>query len=123
MTAPTEAEIRQLIADRSARYPLDSLERPLGEAIDKSFDTIGFVTLDERGRWDFGVDFLSDTWADLRPSEQERLGELIAAAKARAMERARESIIGETVAAALAFSAEHPDAKRASPEHPIRFTT
>lgn len=118
MTAPTEAEIRALIDDRSARYPNDSIEHHLDHVLDKAFDTIGYVDLDEQGQRDFGSTFLSDTWADLRPSEADRLGELIAAARQQAAERARAAIVEEVVAAALTFAAEYPDAPRAKALQP-----
>ena len=115
---PTEAEIRALIESRSARYPTDSIEHRLERALDSAFDTIGYVSLDEQGQYDFGEAFLSDTWGDLRPSEANRLGELIHEARVRAESRARAAIVEEVVAAALAFAAEHPDAPRAKAEPP-----
>lgn len=116
MTAPTEAEIRELVAERDRRYPFDSIDAKLEEAINRGFDTIGYVSLDEKGQYDFGESFLSDTWADLRPSEEDRLAELIVEAKARAEQRARDAIVEEVIAAALAFGAEYPDAPRVQPE-------
>lgn len=112
MTALTASEVRALIDDRSARYPNDSIESYLDDALDKAFDTIGYVNLDDQGAFDFGEAFLSDTWADLRPSEQARLGQLIAEARHRAARKAREAIVEEVVSAALAFAAEYPDAPR-----------
>jgi flavin-binding protein dodecin len=111
----TEAEIRALVEARSDRYPADSIESKLEEAIEKAFDTIGYVTLDEQGQYDFGESFLSDTWADLRPSEQSALASAITNAMVRAAKRAREAIVEEVVAAALEFAEVYPDAPRVAP--------
>src|SRR5687768_15534457 len=112
MTAPTEQEIREILADRERRYPHDFGDK-LAEAIDHAFDAIGYVELDEQGQYDFGGEWLSDTWADLRQSEQRYLAGAILQAKGRALASAREAIVGEVVAAALQFAREYPDAPRA----------
>lgn len=112
-TAPTADEILQIIAARTARYPIDSLDAKLDEAIGNAFDAIGYVSLDEQGAYDIGAAFLSDTWGDLRPSEAARLGEIISEAQERAEEKARAAIIEEVIGAALTFAAEYPDAPRA----------
>jgi hypothetical protein len=49
-------------------------------------------------------------WQDLRPSEALRLRALIGEAERRAVDRARQAIVEEVVAAGLAFVAEYPDA-------------
>lgn len=115
MTAPTEAEIRDLIADRIVRYPRDSGYRDLGEAIGRAFDVVGYTPLDEQGRY-LDADFLSDAWADLTPAQLADLTRLIAAARVRAFTASWNVIAGEIVATALAFAAAHPEAKRAPRE-------
>ncbi len=55
-------------------------------------------------------------WRDLRPSEADRLVELVNAATERAAERCEAIILEELTAAGVAFAAEHPDAPRGEPE-------
>ncbi len=116
MTAPTEAEIRAAIADRMRKYPNDNPRQKLAGAVDQAFDAVGYIDLDEEGQYDWGTQALSDLWADLRPSEVERLHELIAEAKRRALDAAWAVIAEQVVAAGLAFAAEYPDAPRAKQE-------
>ena len=108
-----EADVRAVFAHRARLYPSDDPGRKVKEAIDGWADGIGYVDLDAEGRLDFGQDSLSELWADLRPSEQARLGALIVAAKARAFSAANAAILDELTAAALAFAAEFPGAPRA----------
>jgi hypothetical protein len=54
-------------------------------------------------------------WADLRPSEAERLMALVNEAEARAVERCLSVVREELTAAALAFAAEHPEAVPRAP--------
>lgn len=116
MTAPTEAEIREAISERLAKYPGDNHIRTLVEAIEKAFDTIAYVELDEQGQYDFGTPFLSDIWADLRPSEASRLGQLVRDGSIRALKVLDDALRAEVVAAAMQFAAEHPDASRVERE-------
>jgi hypothetical protein len=114
---PTEKELRQIIRDRADRYRNDSPRERLAEVIDKYCDPLGYVPIaDEQDREDFAAKAFSDTWADLRPSEVERLDQLLTDARARAAERAEAVILEELVAAALTFADEHPDAPRAARE-------
>lgn len=112
----TEAEMRDLIAERIGRYPRDSGYVALEEAIDQAFDVVGYTSLDPQGRYDFAADFLSDAWADLTRAQLEDLNRLIAAARIRAFTASWNVIAGEIVATALAFAAAHPEAKRAPRE-------
>ena len=116
MSAPTEVEIRAAIADRITKYPHDNARVKLEYAVDQIFDVVVYVDLDENGRVDLRVPALSDLWADLRPNEIERVRELIAEAKGRALDAAWPVIADQVVAAAVAFAAEYPDAPRAKRE-------
>ena len=97
-TPPTEADIRAAIDAHVTRYGvrLDSVD-----AMWHPFDA-----LVSRG---------VSPWRDLRPSEDGRLRDLIDAAEARAVARCRAILLEEAVAAALAFAAEYPDARRREP--------
>jgi len=116
MTAPTEAEIRAALEERTAKYPSDNGQRLLDEAVDKAFDVVGYIELDENDALAFGAYALSDLWEDLRPTEVVRLHQLVRWAQERAKAAAWEAIIQECVAAGLKFAAEYPDAPRAAPE-------
>jgi hypothetical protein len=113
-SAPTEAEIRAMLAERAVKWPHDNAERQLAEAVDTAFDTIGYIELDELES-NGGLHALSDLWADLRPSEIIRLHLLVSEARERAYGAAWEAIVREVVAAGLAFAAEFPNAPRAQP--------
>ncbi|MBA2381934.1 MAG: hypothetical protein H0V73_07475 [Chloroflexi bacterium] len=113
-SAPAEAEVRELIAARSRKYPRD--HKQLEEAIDQVFDVVGYVDLDEEGRHDFGSDYLSDLWADLRPSEVRNLNAMILYAQRESLEACWGIITARIVEVATAFAEAHPDVKRAPAE-------
>jgi hypothetical protein len=112
MSAPTEAEIRTLLAEREQNLPNDRVSKVLEEAVDKAFQVITYTELDADGRYDFGVDALTDVWANLDPIEQAELTDVVELAKGRAQEAAHEAIRIEIVMAAVAFGASHPHAER-----------
>lgn len=120
MSAPTEEEIRRLLAERLAKYPRDGGEEHLNEAVDEMFDLIDYCPLNQQEAFDQWPHTAigDDVWADLRPTEWKRLGDIVHEAKARAYDRARALIIDELVNAALVFAAEYPDAPRARREVP-----
>lgn len=116
MTAPTEAEIRDLVQQRIQRHPRDNGRHSLTEAVDKAFDTIGYIKLDARDRHAFAAVALSDTWADLSKAEITELHDLIVEGHAAAMDAAWAAIVDQVVEAGLAFGSRHPEARRARRE-------
>jgi hypothetical protein len=116
-TPPTEAEIRQALAEFVAepmKHGDDSPRAKLDEAIDKAMDVVGYVHIDPVD--EIAVTTCSDLWSDLRPSEARRLAEIVAEAKDRALEAAWVVIVKEVTRAGLTFAAEYPDAPRARVE-------
>lgn len=110
MTAPTEAEIREIIEAR-ARKNDNALEH-LELAIDEAGDAL-LTPMHEDGRYDFDEAYMSDLWTDLRPSEADRLAELVEAAKAELRTTIWPQILNVIVEAGVRFAKEHPDAPRA----------
>lgn len=115
-TAPTEAEIRAVLAGRwSADGELRSTEtyRRLEEAGSLAVAPLWWEAPDvpDDSHSDESGD---EIWSDLRPSEATRLHELIGEAQKRAEQLCIEAIANELTAAALAFAAEYPDAPRAT---------
>jgi hypothetical protein len=106
MSAPTEEQIRAAIAREWGRWPgRDSITgKPTGFPIEGQFsDGVGAC---------LGLlDGLFDV-ADLRPSEQERLDELVYQAVGPIRDDTRRMINEALVAAALAFAAEYPGTPR-----------
>lgn len=116
MTAPTEAEIRELLEHNERTYILDRVGDDVQEAVDQAFTTITYTALDEQGQYDFGTAALSEMWADLTTIDQAELADVVELAKGRAVAAAHEAIRREVVAAALAFGASHPYAARVARE-------
>lgn len=122
-SAPTEAEIREAIAER-ARYPFSgdpfprSGEGPLRAALrgiagDYS-DPVGEAgRIIEIGTTEYGEGADTGLWRDLRASEAARLRDLVDAAIERAADAAERVIIDELVAAGVTFAGLYPDAPRA----------
>ena len=109
MTAPTEAEIRALLAHHKVEKDiLSEISDPLGHAVDVVTDLI--YVPDEQT---FGEPFI---WQDLRPTERARLEQLVAGVleelEATVMPMIVSLIVERTVQAALTFAAEYPDAPR-----------
>ncbi len=113
--APTEAEIRAAIEADMAAYPNDNEESRLREAIDRMADSLNWHR-DLDPVEDEVFEYGNNIWTDLRPSQAQRLAELREAAQERGYQSAREAILDELVAAALAFGAEYPDAPRSTRE-------
>lgn len=120
---PTAADIRAMVQDREA-YGFSGEATPQNDAepklvavlrglITDYFQAISdpaFAILDATEA-DWGpLDRSEGPWQDLRPSEAMRLRALIGEAERRAVERARQAIVEEVIAAGLAFVAEYPDA-------------
>ena len=118
MAAPTEAEIRQVIHDRAAKFPGDNPRDKLDEGIDKALDALGYVELDddEQDGMPSGATVISDLWTDLRPSEAVRLRDVVHDVRTELRDALWSMIEDRVVAAGLTFAAEHPDAPRARGE-------
>ncbi len=112
-TAPTEAEIREVIEASAVHYSNHGKDK-LTEAAQEYAADLRWLPGDldlaetDPGRADGGV-----FWRDLRPSEDERLRQLLYEAEARAVASCHELIVSEYVVAMHAFTVEHPDAPRA----------
>jgi hypothetical protein len=106
---PTEAEIRELVDDDVRRWPKDNFTTPLNDAIEAAFGIIEYTV-------DGVEEVISHVWADLTAEQREDLEGCILAGRIRAIEAARPVIVDAVVAAAMAFGAAHPDAKRAPAE-------
>jgi hypothetical protein len=114
MSAPTEAEIRASIEAAWQQFPNDDPRRRLAEVVPAFADPIRWQLGDSdllEEEQEFGQ--LGDAiWKDLRPTEAVRLLKLLYAAEQRALAGAIDLIVGEYVAAALAFAGEFPDIPR-----------
>lgn len=98
---PTEAEIREVIADNTI------FDADFGTVIHRYVSAIAF------GPDEYGIDEDSRIWTDLRPSETKRLGDLIDEVYDLA-DKFQAEVVEATVRAALTFAAEYPDATRAA---------
>ena len=108
MTAPTEAEIRELVATRLAHCIAED-EISIGDWLGELIEPIRYANPNLGG-------MANRVWADLRPTEEARLAELVegiyTAGDVLTQELAKK--IGDLiVAAAMTFATEHPDAPRA----------
>jgi hypothetical protein len=114
-TAPTEAEIRAAILAELAELPGDNEVDKLTDTVDRFSYAVDWHR-DRDIATDELIEYSADIWTDLRPSQADRLAELVGTARQRAYERAHAVILEEFVSAALAFAAEYPDAPRATRE-------
>lgn len=101
-TAPTEAEIREILAEA---------EPDIGELISEFTNLLAYVPPGSRG-----PAYTPGLWDDLRPSQENRLLDLLDNVYEELKEAIRKMIEDRVVAAALAFAAEFPDAPRAQRE-------
>lgn len=108
MTAPTEADIRAVID----RHKDDRRPDPWDFA--SAFTSaVDYIPEDERGIGENHV------WANLRPSEEARLNELLSEVfnlASREVEALEQRLWEATVNAAMTFAAEYPDAPRVERE-------
>lgn len=104
---PSEEDVRAIEAAYRARYS-ESAEH-LDTAVDYSFAVIDYRISPDEDEHPLGA----YVWTNLRPTEAARLRELVEEGRQRALERAREAITAEIVAAAMQFASEFPDAPRA----------
>lgn len=112
MSAPTEAEIYEAIASRFRTY--DGIEDKLDEALDKAFDALAYIALDDESDPGAGMAVRSGLWGDLRPSEALRLRDLTHDARGRLKADLWGRILETVATAGMTFAAEHPDAPRAN---------
>lgn len=120
MSAPTAAEIRAIVDRISRAYPMDNEERALKEAVEHLFTAIDFQRVDWAlpGEEPEPDELGNHLWTGLGLVAEAALAVHVAAAKNRALKRARAAIVEEVVAAAIAFAAEYPDAPRQRREVP-----
>lgn len=117
MTAPTEAEIREVALDAFREV---MREHASGWDVPWVYDLsapLRYEPPDEDG--EPALPWLVGLWTDLRPSQAARLSDLREAIYERAdvlMVEAADRIVDAVVEAALTFAAEYPDAPRAKPE-------
>ena len=116
MTAPTEAEIRDMLDHNERVYIHDRVGDRVSEAVGQAFTVITYTALDPKDQEGYGTAALSSMWADLTANDLAELASIVEAAKSRAIERAHEAIRQEVVAAGLAFGADHPHATRIARE-------
>ena len=109
MTAPSEQEIREAV-----QAALDDSSVDIGEWVHTMLAPLLFVPPGERGpAYEVGL------WDDLRPSQAERLDNLIEGVYIRIQpleEEVTTKIREAIVEAALTFAAEYPDAPRGRQE-------
>ena len=122
MTAPSEAEIREAVADRLAEQTTEALRPRLRELIRDASGPMQWpatYVLDGLANDDLFNDappLASEgaLWGgDMRRSEAEALAEALRPAVDRAASRCEAIIIDELTAAGVQFAQEYPDAPRA----------
>jgi len=108
-TPITEAQVRSVIAAHATRYPNDCSDVGILTVAYGLGDAFQYYPPTPDKDSSASGDAL---WTDLRPSERDRLLEIIADAQVRASEKAYAILTDAMVAAALAFAAEFPDVPR-----------
>ena len=108
MAAPTEKEIRGAIARLLERGMI--MAPTVGEQSDYPLEDLFVFDI-----WCAIIAAAEDAfdWKEFRPSEKDRFDTLANEATARWYARALPDLVKEVTAAALQFTAEHPDAPRA----------
>ena len=114
MSAPTSGEVRATVDRLTNAHPKDNERRGLEEAIRQLFTAIDYQRIDWAlpGEEPEPDELGNHVWTNLTREEAATLHSLVAFAKRRAYARARAVILEEIVAAADAFSRQHPDATR-----------
>jgi hypothetical protein len=114
VSAPTRDEILAIINQITQDWPKDNERPPLEEAVRQLFTAIAYQRVDWAlpGEEPDPDELGNHVWTDLGPIEAAALQSLVAFAERRAYARARAVIVEEVVAAAEAFSRQHPGARR-----------